>query len=328
MEQKSNNLNQFEMKSRGMAMVAIALFPPAIVAVYVFGPGVLLLTLVCAVSCMLAELVFQMLTRRPIALRDGSALITGVILSFGLPADLPLWMAVLGCMAAILIAKQLFGGYGNNFLNPAAAGLVFLQVSFTSEMNHFPFPLLAASITGQSPATPLQLWIEGRTAELPSYIEMFLGFVSGGIGQVSALALLIGAVFLWYKGVLSPVTSLSYLGTVVLVSFLVRGGDPLFQLLAGGTIYTAVFLAGDRVTIPRTASGRLVFGIGCGLLTMMVRYSGALIEGGAFAILFMNILTPYIDRIPPIPWRRIPVAVKTALGGRTGRRAGDESKTE
>jgi electron transport complex protein RnfD len=328
MELKLNNLNNFEMKSRGMAMVAIALFPPAIVAVYVFGPGILLLTLVCAVSCMLAELAFQMVTKRPITLRDGSALITGVILSFGLPADLPLWMAMLGCMAAILIAKQLFGGYGNNFLNPAAAGLVFLQVSFSSEMNHFPFPNLAASITGQVPATPLQLWIEGRTAELPSYIEMFLGFVSGGIGQVSALALLIGAVFLWYKGVLSPITSLSYLGTVALVAFFARGGDPIFQLLAGGTIYTAVFLAGDRVTIPRTAGGRLIFGIGCGILTMMVRYSGTLIEGGAFAILSMNILTPYIDRIPPIPWRRIPIIAKNALGGRSGRRAGDESKTE
>ena len=328
MELNLNNPKNFEMKSRGMAMVAIALFPPAIVAVYVFGPGVLLLTLVCVVSCMLAELAFQMVTRRPIALRDGSALITGVILSFGLPAGFPLWMAALGCMAAILIAKQLFGGYGNNFLNPAAAGLVFLQVSFSSEMNRFPFPELAASIDGASPATPLQLWIEGRTSELPTYIEMFLGFVSGGVGQVSALALLIGAVFLWYKGVLSPVTSLSYLGTVALVALLARGGDPLFQLLAGGTVYTAVFLAGDRVTIPKTGSGRLIFGIGCGLLTMAVRYSGTLIEGGAFAILFMNILTPYIDRIPPIPWRRIPQAAKKALNGRNGRRAGHEPKHE
>lgn len=313
-------INQFEMKSRGMAMVAIALFPSMVVSVYVFGPRVLALTAVCALGAILTEMLFQLLTRRPITLRDGSALITGTILSFALPADLPFWMGLLGSMAAVGVAKQLFGGFGNNFLNPAAAGLVFLQVSFTEEMTHFPYPLLAAAIDGKAPATPLQLWVEGRQAEIPSYIEMFLGFTSGGYGQVSALALLIGAVFLWTKRVISLSTSLSFLGTVALIAFLARGGDPLFHLLAGGTIFAAVFLAGDKVTTPGTSTGRILFGIGCGLITMLVRYSGTFIESVAFAVLFMNILTPYIDRIPPFSWTGLTGWTKKALTEIKGRR--------
>jgi Na+-translocating ferredoxin:NAD+ oxidoreductase subunit D len=198
------------------------------------------------------------------------------------------------------VAKQLFGGTGNNFLNPAATGIVFLQVSFSEQMQQFPYPMLAASIDGQVASTPLQMWLEGRENEIPSYIELFLGFVSGGMGEVSALALLIGAIFLWYKKVLSPVAPVAFVGTMALAAWALPGQDPLFHVLVGGTLLAAIFMTGDKVTVPENIIGKLIFGIGCGLLTMLIRMAGTSMEGAAFAVIFMNIITPYIDRIPPI----------------------------
>lgn len=289
-----------ELNYKTAGMVAVALVPAFVVAMYIFGFHVLWLSLTCVISCMLAEALFQLIATKKITIKDGSAAVTGLILSFALPANFPLWMAMVGCFAAIVVAKQLFGGSGNNFLNPAAAGIVFLQVSFSTEMNQFPFPLLAASINGQAASTPLQMWLEGRTDEIPSYIEMFLGFVSGGMGAVSALALLIGGIFLWYKKVLSLVTPLALIGTVALTAWMLPGQDPVFHVLAGGTLLAAIFMTGDKVTVPESTIGKLIFGIGCGLLTMLIRMAGTPVEGLAFAILFMNIVTPSIERIPKI----------------------------
>lgn len=299
-----------ELNPKTSGMVAVALFPAFVVAIYVFGIQALWLSLTCVVSCVLAEALFQMIATKKIMIKDGSAAVTGIILSFALPANFPLWMAMVGCFAAIVVAKQLFGGTGNNFLNPAAAGIVFLQVSFSEQMNIFPYPMLAASIDGQAASSPLQMWLEGRTNEIPSYIELFLGFVSGGMGEVSALALLIGAIFLWYKKVLSPVTPLAFIGSVTLIAWLLPGQDPLLHVLIGGTLLGAIFMTGDKVTVPENISGKLIFGIGCGLVTMLIRMAGTLIEGVAFAVIFMNIVTPYIDRIPPIKFkkRRTPLA--------------------
>lgn len=287
-----------ELSYRTAGMVAVALFPAFVVAIYIFGMQSFWLTLTCVVSCISAEILFQLIASKKISVKDGSAAVTGIILSFALPANFPLWMAVVGCFTAIVVAKQLFGGAGNNFLNPAAAGIVFLQVSFSTQMNQFPYPLLAASIDGQAAASPLQLWLEGRVGEIPSYIELFLGFVSGAMGEVSALALLIGAIFLWYKKVLSPITPLAFIGTVAVVAWLIPGQDPMFHVLSGGTLLAAIFMTGDKVTVPENAIGKLIFGVGCGLLTMMMRMAGTPMEGVAFAILFMNIVTPYIQRIP------------------------------
>ena len=298
-----NNLST-EISVRTAGMVAVALFPAFVVAIYIFGVSALILTLTCVLSSMLAEVLFQLMAGKRISVKDGSAAVTGIILSFALPANFPIWMAMIGCFAAIIVAKQLFGGAGNNFLNPAAAGIVFLHVSFGQQMNQFPYPLLAASIDGEAASTPLQMWLEGRIDELPSYIEMFLGFVSGGMGEVSALALLIGAVFLWYKRVLSPVTPLAFIGTVAAVAWLLPGEAPIFHVLAGGTLFAAIFMTGDKVTVPETVTGKLIFGIGCGLLTMLIRMASTPMEGVAFAVLFMNIVTPYIQRIPPIKLNR------------------------
>jgi Na+-translocating ferredoxin:NAD+ oxidoreductase subunit D len=293
-----------ELNPRISGMVAVALFPAFVVAIYVFGIQALWLTLTCVISCVLAEVLFQLIATKKITIKDGSAAVSGMILSFALPANFPLWMAMIGCFTAIVVAKQLFGGTGNNFLNPAAAGIVFLQVSFSEQMNLFPYPMLAASIDGQAASSPLQMWVAGRENELPSYIELFLGFVSGGMGEVSALALLIGAIFLWYKKVLSPFTPLAFVGTMVLIAWLLPGQDPLFHVLVGGTLLAAIFMTGDKVTVPENITGKLIFGIGCGLVTMLIRMSGSLIEGAAFAVIFMNIVTPYIDRIPAIKIKR------------------------
>jgi electron transport complex protein RnfD len=299
-----------EMNPKISGMVAVALFPAFVVAIYVFGIQALWLTLTCVVSCVLFEALFQLIATKKIAVKDGSAAVTGIILSFALPANFPLWLAMIGCFAAIVVAKQLFGGTGNNFLNPAAAGVVFLHVSFLDQMNQFPYPMLAASIDGTAASSPLQMWLEGRVNEIPSYIELFLGFVSGGMGEVSALALLIGAIFLWYKKVLSPITPLAFIGTVALIAWLLPGQDPFFHVLVGGTLLAAIFMTGDKVTVPENIIGKLIFGIGCGLLTMLIRMAGTPIEGVAFAIIFMNIVTPYIERIPKIKIkkRRTPLA--------------------
>jgi Na+-translocating ferredoxin:NAD+ oxidoreductase subunit D len=290
---KTNELNY-----RTTGMVAVALFPAFVVAIYVFGIQVIWLSLTCVVSCVLAEVLFQLIATKKVTIKDGTAAVTGLILSFALPANFPLWMAIIGGFTAIVVAKQLFGGSGNNFLNPAAAGIVFLQVSFTDQMNQFPYPLLAASIDGQAAASPIQIWMEGRIDEIPTNIEMFLGFVSGGMGEVSALALLIGAIFLWYKKVLSPITPFAFIGTVAISAWIIPGEDPIFHILAGGTLLAAIFMTGDRVTVPDTAVGKLIFGIGCGLLTMVIRMSGTPMDAAVFAVLFMNVVTPYIERIP------------------------------
>jgi electron transport complex protein RnfD len=289
-----------ELNSRMAGMVAVALFPALVVSIYVFGIQAFWLCLTCVVSCVLFEVLFQLIATKKITIKDGSAAVTGMILSFALPADFSLWLAMIGCFAAIVMAKQLFGGTGNNFLNPAAAGIVFLQVSFSEQMNQFPYPMLAASIDGQVASTPLQMWVEGRENEIPSYIELFLGFVSGGMGAVSALALLIGAIFLWYKRVLSPVAPVAFIATVALSAWALPGQDPLFHVLVGGTLLAAIFMTGDKVTVPQNVIGKLIFGIGCGLLTMLIRMAGTSIAGAVFAVIFMNIITPYIDRIPPI----------------------------
>lgn len=293
-----------ELNPRTAGMVAVALVPAFVVANYVFGIQALWLTLTCVVSCVLFEALFQLIATKKITIKDGTAAVTGIILSFALPANFPLLLVMTGCFAAIVVAKQLFGGTGNNFLNPAAAGIVFLQVSFSDQMNQFPYPMLAASIDGVAASSPLQLWLEGRENEIPSYIELFLGFVSGGMGEVSALALLIGAIFLWYKKVLSPFTPIAFIGTVAVTSWLLPGQDPLFHVLVGGTLLAAIFMTGDKVTVPERIPGKLIFGIGCGLFTMLIRMAGTPIEGVAFAVIFMNILTPYIERIPKMKLKK------------------------
>jgi electron transport complex protein RnfD len=273
---------------RIMLHVLIALCPALGFAVWVFGLRALVLTLICAVSAVGWEHLCCKLRDRRSTVGDLSAAVTGVILAFNLPATLPLWEAVIGTFIAIVIAKQMFGGLGQNFANPAIVGRIVLMLSFTADMTRWvlPFERGADAVSG---ATPLV----SRTA---SYADLFFGRVGGCLGEVSALALLIGFVYLLIMRVITPHNTLAFVGTVFVFAFL-AGKDPVFEILAGGVMLGAVFMATDYVTSPQTAWGKIIFGVGCGIITCVIRFCANYAEGVSFSILIMNILTPYIDRL-------------------------------
>ena len=285
--------------TRIMAMVLLALAPAFLVSIYVFGFRVVPLTLICIVASVFFEWAWNKLMKRRQTVGDLSAAVTGTLIAFNVPSGLPFWMAVVGCFVAIVIVKQLFGGIGKNVANPAIVGRIVLLLSFATEMTTWPAPRMAVDAT--STATPLGILKEGA-GELPSNMEMFLGFIGGSVGEVSAIALLIGGVFLILKKVINPIIPACFIGTVFVFAFIyytATGGDALdmavFHVLAGGVMLGAFFMATDYVTSPLLPAGKVVFGIGCGLMTMIIRIWGQYPEGVSFAILFMNCLTPLIN---------------------------------
>ena len=285
--------------TRIMAMVLLALAPAFLVSIYVFGFRVVPLTLICIVASVFFEWAWNKLMKRRQTVGDLSAAVTGTLIAFNVPSGLPFWMAVVGCFVAIVIVKQLFGGIGKNVANPAIVGRIVLLLSFATEMTTWPAPRMAVDAT--STATPLGILKEGA-GELPSNMEMFLGFIGGSVGEVSAIALLIGGLFLIWKKVINPIIPACFIGTVFVFAFIyytATGGDALdmavFHVLAGGVMLGAFFMATDYVTSPLLPAGKVVFGIGCGLMTMIIRIWGQYPEGVSFAILFMNCLTPLIN---------------------------------
>ena len=285
--------------TRIMAMVLLALAPAFLVSIYVFGFRVVPLTLICIVASVFFEWAWNKLMKRRQTVGDLSAAVTGTLIAFNVPSGLPFWMAVVGCFVAIVIVKQLFGGIGKNVANPAIVGRIELLLSFATEMTTWPAPRMAVDAT--STATPLGILKEGA-GELPSNMEMFLGFIGGSVGEVSAIALLIGGLFLIWKKVINPIIPACFIGTVFVFAFIyytATGGDALdmavFHVLAGGVMLGAFFMATDYVTSPLLPAGKVVFGIGCGLMTMIIRIWGQYPEGVSFAILFMNCLTPLIN---------------------------------
>ena len=275
-----------------MRDVCIALLPALIASLVIFGAQALLVTVVCVVAAMGSEYLFEKICKLPITVQDFSAVITGLLVAYNLPVTIPLWQAALGSVIAIVLVKQLFGGLGRNFANPAIVGRIILFLSFSKTMTAWQFPDAVSS------ATPLALMASGNTAGLPSLWDMFLGMKGGCLGEVSGLALLLGFAYLLVRRVISWHTPVAFVGTVFLLSWLL-GGSPvyaLYQILSGGLLLGAIFMATDYVTTPPTNEGRLVFGLGCGLLTVMIRQWGSYAEGVSFAILFMNILTPYISK--------------------------------
>ncbi len=285
-----------------MRDVIIALLPALGVAIYVFGLNALFVVLTSVASCMLSEYVFRKIAKRPNTLGDLSAVVTGIILAFNLPATMPLWMVAIGGFVAIFIIKQLFGGIGNNFVNPAIGARIVLFISFASAMANFmvPFSYQTEIVTG---ATPLALLAEGST-QLPSYMSMFLGTIGGSLGEVSALALLIGGAYMCIRKVITPIVPLVFMGTVFLFATVI-GQDGLYHLLSGGLMLGAIFMATDYTTSPITTKGKIIFAIGCGLITTIIRVYGSYPEGVSFAIILMNILTPLIERM----------SLKKPLGG-------------
>lgn len=274
-----------------MRDVLIALSPAAVAAVLIFGLRALLLMAVTVGSAILFEFLYERLLHRRGTVSDLSAAVTGLILALNLPATLPIWQAVLGAFVAIVIVKQLFGGIGHNFANPAIVARIVLLISFTATMNRFAVRDGVWELV--SSATPLGTALSG--GKEVSYLTLFLGEHAGSIGETSALALLLGLGYLLVRRVITWHIPVSFVGTVALLS-LVGGEDVLFQILSGGLLLGAIFMATDYVTSPASYLGKLIYGVGCGSITVLIRFFGHA-EGVSYAILMMNILTPYIDRL-------------------------------
>ena len=283
--------------SKIMGRVCIALLPTLIASVLIFGFQALLLTAVTVAACVVFEYAYCKLVGRDVTISDLSAVVTGLLLAFNLPSTFPIWMAVVGSLFAIVMVKNLFGGIGQNFANPAIAGRVILLISFSGPMTSWMIPEKAVGgFRLVSGATPLAVNALGNTADLPSYADMFLGLRGGSLGETCILALLIGGIFLIVRGVIKPIIPVAFLGTIAVFALLV-GQDPLFHLMAGGAVLGAFFMATDYVTSPVTDMGKLIFGIGCGLITMVIRVYGNYPEGVSFAILLMNVIAPHIDSL-------------------------------
>lgn len=284
-----------------MLLVIIALVPALCVSTYVFGPRVLLLTAVSMVASMCFEWLWNKMMKRRDTVCDLSAALTGMLIAFNVPSGLPIWILVLGDFVAIIVIKQLFGGIGRNIVNPAITARIVLFISFATDLTTWTVPKMAADAT--STATPLGVLAEGNTTLLPSNMQMFLGFVGGSFGEVSAIALLIGGIFLVWKKIISPIIPCCFIGTVfvfALVYYAATGEAEalrmaIFHVLAGGVMLGAIFMATDYVTSPLLPQGKVVFGIGCGVITMVIRLWGQYPEGVSFSILLMNCLTPLIN---------------------------------
>jgi Na+-translocating ferredoxin:NAD+ oxidoreductase subunit D len=277
-----------------MRDVLIALLPATIAGVYFFGLNALLVILTAVGSAVLSEYAFQKITKRPIMIKDLSAVVTGLLLAFNVPPTIPLWMVALGSAFAIIVVKCFYGGVGQNIVNPALAARAFLLAAYPVRMTTW-------TVDGTTGATPLGLLRGDGAANLPNLFDVFIGNIGGCIGETSALALLIGAAYLLYKKVISWHIPVSYIGTVfVLTTILGRDslmtGNGLYEILLGGLILGAFYMATDYTTSPMTKTGHLVFGISCGVLTTLIRLYGGYAEGVSYSILIMNLFVPFIDK--------------------------------
>jgi len=279
---------------RIMLDVIIALCPAAVASCVIFGMRSLVLIAVCVATCVLLEFISRKIMKRDTTIGDLSAVVTGLLLALNLPVDINPLIAMFGCLIAIVVVKQMFGGIGMNFVNPALAARIVLLVSFPSAMMHW-VPALgapsAAQIDAATSATPLV-----AQPGVYSYIDLLLGRCSGSIGEVCAVALILGGLYLVIRGVISPIIPCVYLGTAAVMSLIV-GLDPLYQLLSGGLLLGAIFMATDYTTSPVTKWGKVIFAFGCGVLTILLRQFSNMPEGVSFSILLMNILVPHIERL-------------------------------
>ena len=298
-----------------MLDVIIALCPAMIASVILFGFRAAVVILTCVASCILSEYLSRRVMKRPQTVGDLSCVVTGILLALNLPVTINPLLAVFGSVAAIVVVKQMFGGIGQNFVNPALTGRIILLNSFPSRMTHWVQPFdYAATADAVTTATPLGILKEGG-GELPSYLDLFLGNTGGCLGETCALAILLGGIYLIVRRVISPVIPVTYLATVAVLSMMM-GRDPLFDLLSGGLLLGAFFMATDYTTSPLYFWGRIVFAFGCGLITMLIREFGSLPEGVSYSIILMNILTPLIERaIKPRPFGSLPKAKKGGAKG-------------
>lgn len=291
--------------TRGIMLdVVIALLPAAFVSIFYFGYRSAVLITVCIASCAVFEYLWCYFRKTPVMVKDLSCAVTGMLVAFNLPAGLPVWQAVFGCFVAIIIVKQLFGGIGCNFVNPALAARVVLALSFPSAMTTYSFPFgapdmvsgasVAPGVDIMSTATPLNLIKAGDPSAL-SLLDLFLGAHGGVLGEVSAAALLAGGIYLVVRRVIGVAIPLTFIGSTILSSWLFGCPLPIHAALSGGLFLGAIFMATDYSTSPYTLKGKLIFGLGCGLLTALIRTYGSSTEGVSYALLLMNLLVPYIN---------------------------------
>ena len=302
----SPHVHSDESTKKIMWRVNLALVPALLVAIAYFGLNALLVSIVSVAACVLFQwLIEKFILKVPSTVCDGSAIVTGLLLAFNVPATVDmLWIVVIGALVAIGIGKMSFGGLGKNPFNPALVGRVFLLISFPVQMTTWPqvgglFPMSLDVTTG---ATPLGILKEEGMAAMPQAWDLFLGHVGGSMGEVSALAILIGAIYLLCRKIISWHIPVAFIGTAFVFSGILwlinpeQFLDPLSSILAGGIMLGACFMATDMVTSPMAKSGQLIFGFGCGLLTIVIRNWGAYPEGVSFAILIMNCVTPLLNR--------------------------------
>lgn len=289
---------------KNMLNVIIALIPAYLVSLYFFGLGAFIVSATAVVSCVVFEYLIQrFICKQKTTIGDLSAVLTGMLLGFNLPSNLPVWMVVVGALVAIGVAKMSFGGLGNNLFNPALVGRVFLLISFPAPMTTWPkpTPMTMSYLDAQTAATPLSLMKEKGVEALPTLWEMFIGHMGGSLGEVSALALLIGGIYLIATKTISWHIPVSILLTVFVFSgilWLANGeayANPMIHLLSGGLMLGAIFMATDYVTSPMSPLGQIVYGIGIGIITIVIRVFGSYPEGMSFAILIMNAATPLIN---------------------------------
>lgn len=303
----SPHISSKDTTSKIMLDVIIALIPALIMATVYFGLRALLLAATCILSSVLAEYICRRVMKRENTIGDLSAIVTGLLLALNLPVNLPLWMAVLGSIIAIVVVKQFFGGLGQNFVNPAITARIILMLCFAGAMTNWVTPNFKTHIDGLTGASPLGV-LSGMQGEMPSLLEMLIGLREGSMGETCIIALVLGGLYLIIKKVISPIIPLTFIGTVFVCTFL-KDFDvnfALYHILSGGLFLGAIFMATDYVTTPITKWGKVIFGVGCGLITVAIRLWGSLPEGVSYSILLMNILTPHIDNLTlPKPFGKV-----------------------
>jgi len=310
----SPHINSEQSVKKIMWGVVIALVPTMLVSFWYFGLGAIIITLSSVAACVLFEFLIQkyMLKQTP-TINDGSAVITGVLLALNVPSNLPIWMIVIGALVAIGVAKMTYGGLGKNPFNPALIGRVFLLISFPVDMTSWPLPLVNRTtmfdaITGPTALGTIKEGIaKGESVQqlmhnIPSYTDMLIGNMGGSLGEVSAIAIILGGLFMLFRKIITWHIPVSFLLTVFLFTGILfeidntKYVDPVFHLLTGGLMLGAIFMATDMVTSPMSKSGMLIFGFGCGFLTVLIRVWGSYPEGVSFAILIMNAVVPLINK--------------------------------
>ena len=293
-----------------MRDVIIALVPAGVAAVIVFGLRALAVILVSVISCVLAEFLSRKAMKKEDTITDLSAVVTGLLLAYNLPSNIPFWIVVLGAVIAIIVIKQMFGGIGQNFINPALGARVILMSAFPGRMSAGAFAGLNKSgwdVDALTGATPMgMVGLDGVKEGAPTLSELFFGNVSGCLGEVSAIALLIGGIYLMVRKVISPIIPCTYIATVAIFCTFAQGFDMYavaYELLAGGLFLGAIFMATDYTTSPITNKGKIIAGIFCGVVTCVIRLWGSLPEGVSFSIILMNVFVPYFeDWTAPTPF--------------------------